>query len=292
MKNRRDFIKESSLILAGSLIAPKLIGSEIMPPISGKNIGIQLYSVRELIAKEGIQNVLELLSKIGFKNLELASYADGKVYGLDPLDFKKRINDLGMKCTSTHVGHSYSKDKVAETMSWWDKTIDTHAAIGCKYMIQPSMPVNEKSPLDDLKMYCDYFSSVGEKTARSGMTFGYHNHTGEFKKIGDQVILDYMLNHTDKKRVCFELDVYWCQEGGASPVEYLKKYPKQFKLTHIKDDKEIGASGKMDFKSIFEQMQANGIKNWYIEIEQYTNNDAKAGVQQSFDYLNTARFVK
>jgi len=291
MKSRRDFLRQSTLILAGGLLAPNLFGSNMMPSSGGKNIGIQLYSLREMISKDGIQKVLELLSKIGYKNLELAGYSDGKVYGLDPVGFKKRIGDLGMKCTSTHVGHSYSKEKEAEIMSWWDKAIETHHKIGCKYMVQASMPVNDKSPLDDLKTYCDYFSAIGEKTADAGMTFGYHNHTVEFKKIGDQVILDYMLDHVNKKKVIFELDVYWCQEGGANPVEYLKKYPNQFKLTHIKDDKEIGASGKMDFASIFNQMNANRIKDWYVEIEQYTHSDA-LGVQQSFDFLNEAAFVK
>ena len=65
-----------------------------------------------------------------------------------------------------------------------------------------------------------------------------------------------------------------------------------FKLAHIKDEKEIGASGKMDFKSIFDQMNANKIKDWYVEVEEFTNNDAIGGLQQSYDYLKKARYVK
>jgi len=177
-------------------------------------------------------------------------------------------------------------------MAWWDKAIEAHHEVGAKFMIQASMPVNDKSKLDDLKTYCDYFSMVGAKAAAAGIDFGYHNHTVEFKKIGDNVILDYMLNNVNKDHVCFELDVYWCHEGGANPAEYLKKYPHQFKLTHIKDEKEIGASGKMDFKPIFKQMNANGIKDWYVEIEEYTNHDPVQSAQQSFDYLNKAKYVK
>jgi sugar phosphate isomerase/epimerase len=86
------------------------------------------------------------------------------------------------------------------------------------------------------------------------------------------------------------LDVYWCQEGGANPVDYLRKYGGQFKLTHIKDEKEIGASGKMDFKSIFKQMKADKIKDWYVEIEQYTHNDALASAKESFEYLDKSGF--
>ena len=39
-------------------------------------------------------------------------------------------------------------------------------------------------------------------------------------------------------------------------------------------------------------MNANNIKDWYVEVEQYTNNDPVASVQQSFDFLNKAEYVK
>ena len=292
MKNRRDFLKQTSLIIAGGLIAPKVFSSEMMVPSAGKNIGLQLYSLRDMIGKSGIQTTLEAVAKIGYKNLEAAGYSDGKLYGLEPADFKKRVDDLGMTFTSSHVGHNYSKENAAEVLTWWDKTIEAHHTAGAKYMVQASMPINEKSKIEELQLYCEYFSLVGQMSAKAGIAFGYHNHTGEFKKIGDHVILDYMLANVNKKDVFFELDVYWCQEGGANPVEYLKKYASQFKLAHIKDEKEIGASGKMDFKSIFDQMNANKMKDWYVEVEEYTNNDAIGGLQKSYDYLKKARYVK
>ena len=46
-------------------------------------------------------------------------------------------------------------------MSWWDQAIDAHNELGVKYMVQPWMPVNDKTTLDDLKMYCDYFNTGG-----------------------------------------------------------------------------------------------------------------------------------
>lgn len=292
MQNRRDFLKLTSLMVVGGLISPKILSSNELPPASGKIMGFQLYSLRDMVNKSGIQATLEATAKIGYKHLETAGYSDGKIYGLAPADFKKRVEDLGMKCTSAHLGQSYSKEKEKEVMDWWARAIEAHHIVGANFMVQASMPVNEKSPLDALKTYCDYFSMVGEKSLAAGINFGYHNHTGEFKKIGDHVILDYMLDNVHKDHVCFELDVYWCHEGGANPAEYLKKYPNQFKLTHIKDAKEIGASGKMDFESIFKQMNTNKVKDWFVEIEEYTNNDAVASAQQSFDFLKKAKYVK
>ena len=292
MQNRRDFLKKTSLLVAGSIVAPGVFSSSPFPFSNGKRIGLQLYSLRGMVREEGIQATLEAVAKIGYNNLETAGYNDGKIYGLAPRDFKKRVEDLGMEVTSAHLGQSYSREKDSEVMAWWDKAIEAHHEMGASYMIQPSMAVNNKSALDDLKMYCDYFSEVGARTAKADISFGFHNHAGEFKKIGDHVMYDFMLNNTDKKVVLFELDVYWCVVGGADPVEYLKKYPRQIKLTHIKDEKEIGQSGMMDFDAIFKQMKSNKIKDWYVEIERYTNNDPIASAKQSFEYLNNAPYVK
>ena len=48
----------------------------------------------------------------------------------------------------------------------------------------------------------------------------------------------------------------------------------------------------MDFQPIFDQMYANNIKDWYVEVERYTNNDPVASVQQSYDFLAKADYVK
>lgn len=292
MQNRRDFLKNTSLLVAGGLVAPQILTSGEAAPGGGKIMGLQVYSLRDMVSRSGIQAVLEAVSKIGYKTLEAAGYDDGRMYGLAPAELKKITGDLGMAFTSSHVGHAYSKDKEAEVMGWWDKAIAAHHELGVKYMVQASMPVNEKSKLDELKTYCDYFSAVGKKTAAAGIGFGYHNHTSEFRKIGDQVILDYMLKNISRENFSFELDVYWCKEGGSDPAVYLKKYADQFRLIHIKDAKEIGASGEMDFKAIFNQMNANKVTDWFVEIEQYTTNDPVASAQQSFDYLNKAEYVK
>lgn len=292
MQNRRNFLKNASLMLAGGLVAPQLLSSCAgKPAVPAKYIGLQLYSLREMVKDSGIQAVLEAAAKMGYKNVETAGYDNGKIYGLAPAEFKKMVNDLDMKCTSAHLGQAFEKEKEAEVMAWWDKAIEAHNELGVKYMVQPWMPVNEQTTLDDLKMYCDYFNTVGYKTAAASIAFGYHNHDFEFRKIEDQLIYDFLLDNVSKNHVFFQMDVYWVMKGGLDPVTYLKDRPGQFKTIHIKDEKEIGASGLMNFQPIFEQMKANNVKDWYVEVEQYTNNDPVESVQQSYDFLNNADYV-
>lgn len=297
MQNRRDFLKRTSLFLAAGLAAPQIFSScgaqknTASSRGAQKNIGLQLYSLRDMVKDSGIKSVLEAASKMGYKNLETAGYNNGKIYGMAPAEFKKMVNDLGMKCTSAHLSQAYSKEKEAEVLGWWDKAIEAHNELGVKYMIQPWMPVNDSTTQDDLKMYCDYFNTVGYKTAAASIAFGYHNHDFEFRKINGELIYDFLLKNVSKNHVLFELDVYWCKVGGYDPTEYLKNYADQIKVVHIKDEKEIGASGNLDFAPIFNQMTANNVKDWYVEVEQYTNNNPEESVKQSYDFLNKAKYV-
>lgn len=289
MQNRREFLKQTGLLAAGSLLAPQLLSS---CTIGAKNIGLQLYSLRGMVQQEGIQATLELVSQIGYKNLETAGYNNGQIYGMAPVDFKKAVEDLGMKVSSAHLGQAFAKGNETKVLDWWKVATEAHLAAGMPYMVMPWMPVGEKSELAELQRYCDYFNQVGEITNEAGIKFGFHNHAGEFKKIGEHVIYDYMLANTDPDKVMYQLDVYWCVMGEKDPVEYLKNFQDRILLTHIKDEKEIGASGMMDFEAIFKQMNANKIKDWYVEVERYTNNDPKASVKESFNYLNQASYVR
>lgn len=298
MKNRRDFLKTAALAVAGGLVAPGLLsscggGGAKKTAKTTKNIGLQLYSLRAMEKEMGIEAVLKAVAEMGYTRLETANYSDGKFYGKTPAELKKMTDDLGMKITSSHVGQAYNAEKIDEIMDWWKRATDAHNELGVKYMVQPWMSVTDDTTLDEIKTICDYFSNIGIVTAANGINFGYHNHDFEFKRKYDDVPLyDHLLNGVSKNHVLFQLDVYWCQVGGYSPVDYMKKYPSQITILHIKDEKEIGASGQMDFKPIFEQAQATNITDWYVEVEQYTNNNPQESVKQSFDYLNAADYVK
>ena len=294
MQNRREFLKRASLMLAGGMVMPQLLTScagKASASESSKYIGLQLYSLRDLVKEEGIQKVLETASKMGYKNLETASYDNGKIYGLAPAEFKKMVNDLGMKCTSAHLGQAFTKEKEAEVMSWWDQAIDAHNELGVKYMVQPWMPVTDQTTLDDLKMYCDYFNEIGKRCQQNGMKFGYHNHAHEFQKVEGQVMYDYMLEHMNPEYVFFQMDVYWVVRGQNSPVDYFNKYPGRFKIFHIKDHREIGQSGMVGFDAIFKNAKTAGVQYLVAEIEKYSM-PVEESVEVSLDYLLNAPFVE
>ena len=298
MTNRRNFIKQASMLVAGGVVGGSILSScggsgskGAASQTPGKHIGLQLYSLRDDVKDLGIQKVLEIVAQMGYTHLETAGYSDGKIYNLPPAEFKKMVDDLGMRATSAHLGHDLS-DNRNEDMAWWNKAVEAHAAADMKYMVMPSSPLDkEDATMDNVKRYGDYFNAIGLITAGASIAFGYHNHAFEFKNTIDGVpVYDLLMEHTSPRHVFFQNDVYWTKDGGYDPVDYLKKYPQRIKLLHIKDQKAIGASGTMDFKEIFDQFYANGMKDWYVEVEEY-DGTPQEDVKLSYDFLAAADYV-
>ncbi len=320
MENRRDFLRKASLFTAGGLLAGKtdmLSAANTASPVvveqnASKKIGLQIYSLgKELY--EDVPGGLKKVAKMGYSTIELAGYRDGKINGISMEDFKKMSDDAGLKITSTHVNppaREYTKENRQEIMDFWKKAADDHAKIGVTYLIQPGQPATRST--EEVAYVGEIFNEAGKIAKAAGLQFGYHNHEGEFARVvpggtdsvfgrrafgrnppaGLEIIYDGMLKHTDPSLVFFEMDVYWTVMGQQDPVEYMKKYPTRIKVLHIKDKAVLGQSGMMNFEVIFKQAYANGIKDYFVELENYAGGTQFEGVKGCADYLLKAQFVK
>lgn len=115
--------------------------------------------------------------------------------------------------------------------------------LNTKYLVLPAIQ-EEKSTLDNYKRFADAFNGFGEKMAKYGIQFVYHNHGYEHMEMDGEIPMDYLLEQTNSDHVKFELDIFWMQAAGANPIDYLKKYPNSYKLLHVKDAaKEFRFSG-------------------------------------------------
>jgi sugar phosphate isomerase/epimerase len=256
-----------------------------------KEIGLQLYSVRDAMAEAPVETVKKV-GEMGYSFVEAAGYGDGKFYGMEPTEFQSLVEESGMKFISSHTGQALPDSATwDETMAWWDRCIEAHTAAGVKYIVQPWMGDKGYNSLEGLKQYCEYFNAVGEKCRENGILFGYHNHDGEFSELEGQVIYDYMLQNTNPEYVFFQLDLYWIKEGGKNAVNYFNEYPGRFLQWHVKDEKELGASGDMDFESSFALADKAGVDYLIVEVEKY-DFDPLVSVEKSLEYLQNADFVR
>ena len=98
--SRRKFLVNSSLTLAGTmLLSDNLFANK---KSSNTIVGIQLYSVRDDMKKDPM-GTLKALAAMGYKNVEHANYIDRKFYGYSASEFKKVLDDLGLKMPSGHT---------------------------------------------------------------------------------------------------------------------------------------------------------------------------------------------
>lgn len=283
-------LKATAALIIAAILFP-LFFSSCSAPKEEKFIGIQLWSVREAMNADPA-GTLKALGEMGYGFVEAAGYANGKFYGMEPEAFRKLVEDNGMVFLASHAGHDLpTAENHAEVMAWWDQCIEAHAAAGVKYIVQAWMgPVGFES-LANLKAFCDYFNTVGEKCNAKGIKFGFHNHAEEFKTVEGQVVYDFMLENTDPEKVFFQIDLYWAFVGNADPVDYFNRYPGRFILWHVKDETEVGASGKMDFERIYQHAELAGLKHSVVEVEAY-NYEPIESVRVSLDYLLNAAYVK
>ena len=312
---------------AGGLLAGKASAAMVAPnaeaapmPNASKSFGLQIYSLQQELYND-LPARLKEVKAMGYEKLELAGYGKGKIGKVDMMEFKKMAEDAGLKIVSSHVNPSvegvpfvreYTKELTPKIMEYWKATAADHAKLGCKYLIQPMMQSIENH--DDAKLVCDVFNQAADVIKAEGIAtgFGYHNHNMEFNrvateeqkaklkgnpfaafmKVGDQ-IYDLMLRDTDPSKVYFEMDVYWTVMGQNDPVEYLQKHADRIKVLHIKDRAVFGQSGMMNFEMIFKQMYANGIQDYFVELEKMPDGRTQfAGVKDCAAYLEKAPFVK
>lgn len=265
-----------------------------------KDINIQLYSARDLIGtpEKFAQNheyVLMRLAQMGYTGVEAASYNDGKFSGMAPAAFKAEIEKAGLKLVSSHTSHALTKEEMAsgnftEALKWWDACIAAHKAAGVPYLV-----MSWSNPLDneaDMKTMANYLNAIGEMCKAAGIKFGYHSHSHELKKVANTTMLDVFLANTKPENVFFELDVYWAVMAGASPVEYMTKYPGRFELLHIKDKYEIGQSGMVGFDAIFKNFKKAGTKGFVVELESASTKNILKGLRESALYLRHADYVQ
>jgi sugar phosphate isomerase/epimerase len=232
-----------------------------------KHMGLQVYSVKGF--ESDVPGSLKAVSDDGYAYLEIANYDanTGLVAGYKPADFAALVKTYGMEVMSSHARAKFDVKDEAGTLAAWGKVFDDHKLMGCKYVV---LPMNMWSgTLEGAKAECDLMNKIGDEANKRGIKFGYHNHNLEFATIAktDQLYEDFLIANTDPNKVFFEMDVYWITVGGQDPVAYLKKYPTRFQALHIKDEYVVGATGKINYKDIFNQFYKNGHNDWFVEME-------------------------
>ena len=268
--SRRQFVKNTVLTaaaLAGTRAMAVPAGARVIP------ISVQLYSVRDDCAKD-FDAALAAIAKLGFAGVEFAGYHK---YGGKAKELRAKLDELKLKVAATHIGTgSFRGDAL-------NKTIEFHQEIGCKYLIVPGDP--DFTNPDKSKALADFFNETAAKLKPHGLACGYHNHTGEFAKVGNTNHWELFADRTNKD-VVLQVDCGWAAAAGQDCADLMKRHPGRMKAVHIKPTVFGDPSGK---KAIFGQDSVNwgpvltacrdvGGTEW-LTLEQEVYPDGKSAME-------------
>lgn len=290
--NRRKFIKQTAG--AASAVAFASLGGNFLASCDFseeakkiKKFGLQLYTLREDMPKDA-KGVLKQIASFGYKKIESYEGKDGMFWGMSNLDFKKYMDDLGMTIVSSHCNMTVDLEKKAAEA----------AAIGMKYLIYPWEGTTKT--LEDYKKMPDEFNKFGAICKKNGIRFAFHNHDYSFKTMNGEIPQDVLMKNTDPDSVDFEMDIYWVVTAGHDPIEWLKKYPNRFKLSHVKDrSKTPGAdngrnsvdlgTGSIDFSKVLKVAGKMGMEHFIVEQEFYPNGTPLEAVKADAAYMKSLK---
>lgn len=306
MQTRRAFLRNTSVGAAFMANANFLHGEPLNRPV-----GLQLYTVGEQLGAD-FHGTLQKIATIGYKEVELAD-----AYKKSAAELRAAFSDAGLTCRSAHM---FDLQKTPAQF------MDYVQELGAKYVITSFNPPEtatasfktgkpdmaaflkalEDMSLDDYKKSAETCNKLGEEAKKHGLQYAYHNHNLEFKKLGGSTAYDLLLSSTDPDLVKLELDCGWMAAAGYDPVAYLNKYPKRYRLLHIKAFKagspslslgdaerpvptELGRGG-IDYKPVFAAARKTEVEQYYVEQEPpFSEMPALDAIKVNYDFLHNLK---
>jgi sugar phosphate isomerase/epimerase len=272
--SRRDFLHSTAIGAAGTALGLGLAGCSTTMTAHKKKIpvGLELYSVRNECQAD-FPGTLAAVSKIGFKAVEFAGY-----WGRSAKEVKKMLDDNGLITCSTHTQYAdLQPDKL-------DATIEFNQIIGNKILICPWMTAKSK---DEWLAKAREFNALADKLKSHGMWTGYHAHAHDFEKFEGETAWDIFFGNT-KPEVIMQLDTANCREGGAEPVEVLKKYPGRARSIHIKPfgngPEAIIGEDTINWPAVFDYCETQGHTKWYV-VEHETSKTPLETIRKTYAVL-------
>jgi sugar phosphate isomerase/epimerase len=254
--SRRAFVKTAFASAALAAVWKNL--PDLMANPLGLPLGLQLYSVRDVLPKD-YEGTLKQLGALGYREVEAAGF-----FNHTPSQVKQAMDQAGLHCVSAH----YS---LVQLQPHVDEIIQFGKDLGLEYIVcaapglkdasgvkaPSSLAARESMTLDDWRWNADQFNHIGERVHAAGMKFAYHNHTPEFRS-----------------------------ENGMLHVKDFKITPTT-NPSNAPPSTELGR-GTIDYVPIFEAAKKAHIEHAFVEQEQFDMPPMEA-LKVDADYMSALK---
>ena len=288
MTDRRDFLRVLGASAVAGALWPKTAradGADLLSAnASIRRIGVQLYTVRDAMQKDGVDATLARIAGLGFREVEFAGY-----YGRTAEQIRDSLKAHGLTSPSTHVQLSQLQGPD------FPKLVDTATTIGHKWINLAFLVPADRGAAEKYNSHADVLIAAQEIAKKSGITIAYHNHDFEFEPLGNTNGYEILLDRTKGSGVQFEMDLYWMSVAGKDPVSYWTRFPGRFPMVHLKDNsgppanemRPVGA-GTINWVALLEKRRVAGIQHFYVEHDNPA--DPWVSLTSSVAYLKKLRF--
>lgn len=234
-------------------------------------VGVQLYSVRELAAKD-LHSVLKSIKQMGYEGVEFAGF-----HGHTAPAIKAMLDDAGLKCCGTHT----QLDQLLGDN--FEKTVAFHKVIGATMAIVPGMGEERRATVAALADTAKLFNELAEKLKPHGMRTGYHAHGGDFAKVNGGRSQWEILFASVCDDVVMQMDTGNCVQGGGDPVALLRQFASKAYTVHLKEfggpHSAVVGEGMVDWKGVLEACKGAPVE-WYVVEHEVRGVDALRAIER------------
>ena len=300
MQNRRNFLKATAIMGAGSLVLPGAAKAFFAP--TPHALGVQLFTLFDVIDAD-TPGALQKLAAIGYTEIESAFSKQPGYYGRTPKEFAALCKSLGLSWKSHHVlgapfklppgiklplgadGQPMKFPAMKSLKDNMQELVDQAAEGGISYLVCANTPT---ATLAEINSSIKVLNETGEACKKVGIQLCYHNHDMEFKSVEGKIPYDLLLSETSSANVKMELDLAWATHAKVNIPALFAKHPGRFPLLHVKDinaDGKLGpvGSGIVDFKSVLAHAVKGGVKHYFVEHD--SPKDGFASLTESYKAL-------
>jgi len=281
--SRRQLLAATTGMAAAAMLAsPTSAMASNAQLIPAPRRGVILYTVRDAVSRNpvafpglasGFKQVFEVLSQIGYRQIEFAGYnqnanAEGGAQLGNPAGaalLRSWLDDYGLVAQGNHG--SIPGTITDTTLASFDASCEIANILGLDHIGTGSDPTNS-AYVADWDAAIERWEFLGERArTMHGLKLYTHNHDAAYNFLLDSGPLDamgrptrssgvrrleYFIAGTDPKNVHFELDIYWgyvaqhrhtaytAPDGSTvesifDPLALVQKQTKRFPLFHAKD---------------------------------------------------------